>query len=231
MKKRFLHLFHAIGEGRFLYLLVALLLYMVLPPFLKRLGLIRLNLLYDIYMMFVLLAAVFAVSERKLERNIAIVLVVPIILGLWLYKVKAIPALGLLFQVPVILFFGYAVISILGHIFRRQEVTLHIIFAAVSVYLLLGICWSSIFVLIERFIPGSFNMPGDTAMITTSTFTYFSFVTLTTLGYGDITPVSSEARALATIEAVLGQIYMTVLIAWLVGVYVSRKGSEKGNRR
>jgi voltage-gated potassium channel Kch len=54
-------------------------------------------------------------------------------------------------------------------------------------------------------------------------FEYFSFVTITTLGYGDITPVTDKASALALIEAFVGQIYLVVLVAWLVGMYVSRR--------
>jgi Na+/H+-dicarboxylate symporter len=63
----------------------------------------------------------------------------------------------------------------------------------------------------------------------TTTALYFSFVTLTTLGYGDITPVSTAARMLATIQAVIGQMYLTVLVARFVGMHISQAGERRRN--
>lgn len=72
----------------------------------------------------------------------------------------------------------------------------------------------------ETFQPGSFQMPQGT--INQATFTYYSYVTLTTLGYGDITPISTPARSLALLEAMMGQLYLAVLIARLVGIHIAQ---------
>ena len=77
--------------------------------------------------------------------------------------------------------------------------------------------------LLELAIPGSFSFPDAAVRNETVRFQYLSFVTITTLGYGDITPVTNKASALTLLEAVIGQIYMVVLVAWLVGMHVSRK--------
>ena len=71
--------------------------------------------------------------------------------------------------------------------------------------------------------PASVHCTEKGHRLETMRFEYFSFVTITTLGYGDITPLTNRASALALIEALIGQIYLVVLVAWLVGMYVSRK--------
>ena len=77
--------------------------------------------------------------------------------------------------------------------------------------------------ILELVSPGSFSFPDKKSWGETMQFEYFSFVTITTLGYGDITPLTDKASALAMIEALVGQIYLVVLVAWLVGMHVSRK--------
>jgi hypothetical protein len=124
-------------------------------------------------------------------------------------------------------FLGLVSAAILTFVFSAREVTRHVIFAAISVYLLFGIVWSIIYLILETLAPGSFAVLVDSPLDVTSYLTYFSFVTLTTVGYGDITPISLKAKAFANLEGLIGQIYMTVLIAWLVGLYVSRKYSAR----
>ena len=111
-------------------------------------------------------------------------------------------------------------------------VTLDIIAAGISVYLFFGNICGFIYAIIARVDSNAFNIPETTAsylgdsLIDLSSSMYFSFVTLTTLGYGDITPINDFARSLAFLEAATGQIYLTVLIASLVGIHIST--SEKG---
>jgi voltage-gated potassium channel Kch len=83
--------------------------------------------------------------------------------------------------------------------------------------------WAFAYMILELVVPGSFSQPGGSIRAETMRFEYFSFITITTLGYGDITPLSNRASALALLEALIGQIYLVVLVAWLVGMYVSRK--------
>lgn len=104
-----------------------------------------------------------------------------------------------------------------------------LIIGSICLYLLLGLMWGFIYIAIDQLYPDSFNYdflhiievydPMPELM-------YFSMVTLTTLGYGDITPLSSPARAMATMQAVTGQIYLTVLVARLVGMHIAQK--QKG---
>jgi hypothetical protein len=120
---------------------------------------------------------------------------------------------------------------ILIHVTTVPTVTRDIVKGAVCAYLLFGIAWAVLYSLIEYVQPGSFAMPTPNEevsrdlFLTSGRFTpflYYSFVTLTTLGYGDMTPVSDVARMLSVLQAIFGSVYLAVVIAGLVGVWVSR---------
>ena len=107
---------------------------------------------------------------------------------------------------------------------KAEHVTPDLVFGAVAAYLLLGICWGGLYTLIEKIQPGSFSF-GEGLSEASSLF-YYSFVTLTTLGYGDILPLSKIARTAAYLEAVTGVMFTAILIAGLVGSI--RLGRMKG---
>jgi len=107
----------------------------------------------------------------------------------------------------------------------RERAPAHRITGAVTIYLLLGLIWTRLYQLLESVSPGSFRFPAGEEL-NAAALTYFSFVTLATLGYGDITPVSLIARDLAVLEAVMGQLYLVILISWLVSQGVAKSGKE-----
>ena len=119
--------------------------------------------------------------------------------------------------------FAFAVISILNYIFNEETVTRQTISAAVAVYLLIALMWTFIYRVFGLLYPGSFAIAHSKLLDAENIYLYFSFVTITTLGYGDITPIGSQAIALSVLEAITGQIYLVVVVAWFVGMYVSRK--------
>jgi len=116
---------------------------------------------------------------------------------------------------------------ILGQIFREGPTTSHRIMGAVAVYLIIGMVWSVAYYLVAIWIPGAFSIqgpsaPGDTESLQSQLF-YFSFVTLTSIGYGDIAAVHQAARMLVILEGVVGQLYPAILIARLVSLHVQSK--------
>jgi hypothetical protein len=121
------------------------------------------------------------------------------------------------------------VIIILSHITREKHVTEDVIFGAIVAYLLMAIMWSFMYSVVEDLHPGSFVIPEGPVKHSQFLFTYFSFVTIATLGYGDITPLTAAACSLSILEAIIGQIYLVVVVAWLVGMFVSQ--SIAGNSR
>ncbi len=114
-------------------------------------------------------------------------------------------------------FFVFSTIMAIGfRISHEERVNGDVIRGGICVYFLLGILWFLMYQIIVFFAPTAFSMPEE---FTTSSLFYFSFTTLTTLGYGDITPTNSFAMALTNAEALVGQIYPAIVIAKLVSLY------------
>jgi hypothetical protein len=118
----------------------------------------------------------------------------------------------------------FVCVVMLGGIYRRPVVTAESVSASLTVYLFLGTIWASAYTLVEHLAPGAFYGLSDGGItLARRELFYYSFVTLTTLGYGDIGPVNEVARALVITEAVVGQLYLVVLVASLVGMFLSQK--------
>lgn len=118
------------------------------------------------------------------------------------------------------LFFVVLGTTFMVDILRAPNISFDQISGALCVYLIIGTVWSFLFAIVLKYDPAAIKFPHTSQSEThlSGTLTYFSFVTLTTLGYGDIHPVSQSARTLCWVEAVIGQIFMTVLVARLVGL-------------
>jgi voltage-gated potassium channel len=113
-----------------------------------------------------------------------------------------------------------------AHAFRQivvgNNISANRIIGAICVYLLIGVIWSLFYSLLEVGVPGSFKGLMEQSSVDWSPdWVYYSFVTLTTLGYGDITPLTFSARALSYFEAIVGQFYLAIMVAGLVGAYLS----------
>ena len=109
-------------------------------------------------------------------------------------------------------------------IYSRPIVTAESVSASLTVYLLLGTIWASAYTLVEYLSAGSFyGLSGGGIAVARRELFYYSFVTLTTLGYGDIGPTSEVARSLVITQAVVGQLYLVVLVASLVGMFLNQR--------
>lgn len=115
---------------------------------------------------------------------------------------------------------GFAIYQILGHLFRQRRATLQMLWAGITVYLLTGFLCASLYTAMTIHDPDTFRMPGieDPRF---SDMLYFSFVTLSTLGYGDIVPVSTKARSVAILESTLGVLYIATIIGRLAAISVN----------
>ena len=134
-----------------------------------------------------------------------------------------------------VVFMIMVALTILIDLFRSRKVSGDTLAGAVCVYLLIAVIWGYFFLLIEVIVPGSFSFTQGHARMQLwisqefFPFFYFSMVTITTVGYGDMSPVSSEAQTFATIEALIGQIYLTILVARLVGMYIVHQQNDNEN--
>ena len=126
----------------------------------------------------------------------------------------------------VLVFFSLSCIIAVYDVLFGGTIDINRLVGAVCIYLLSGSLWGIVYFLLSVISPASFvGITGETWSEQLNEFTYHSFVTLTTLGYGDITPAAPVARTLNYLEAVLGQLYLTVLVASLVGIHIASRRS------
>ena len=166
---------------------------------------------------------VFAIWEGSRHRALTFGILAPLLVAIVISR-----SLGALFVAVV---GGF----LLRKMWQLRHVTLDSIGGGLAVYLLLGVGWTHLYALVEAVEPGSFftrAIDGSSHRIieyTSGTYPqlfFFSFVTLTTLGYGDILPVSSAAKGLAIAEAIVGPVFLAILMARLVGLYVAQESRE-----
>ena len=208
---------------RFLFLLISLVAFVAVVPVLEGLG--QGGMIFTIFYSTILLSAAYAVSESRGYFILALILAGPAFVLRWINNFLEGPWLVFVADVLTVLFLLLIAMLILSHVLKAERVSKEKIFGALSVYLLLGVIWAFLFIIVEFLMPGSFRY-GQGAL-TGAEMVYYSFVTLTTLGYGDIVPISPSVRALATLEALTGQLYLTVLVARLVGLQITH--SIRGN--
>lgn len=181
----------------------------------------------------VLFAAVLAVGGRKRSLRLAIVLASPPLIARWLHHLMPDLVPEAFFMASFVVFMAFVVGQFLRFILRAPRVNSEVLCAAVSTYLLLALLWASLYALVARLVPDSFTgLPTGEPFLRGFKALYFSCITLTTVGYGDISPASGPARMLAMAEAITGTMYMAVLVARLVSVYTveAAESAPSGNR-
>ncbi len=208
------------------YLLLSLVLILLAYPIVSEYEAGRFIL--DVFVSLLLLTSLMAAVKTRRSLRFGLVLVVIIVIARWAETATGAPPLIFFSFITSTIFWSYVVVEILIDIFLyRKTVTADMIFGALSVYLLIGIVFSFVYVILETLVPGSFDglafSVGDDNHREFHRFMYFSFVTITTLGYGDLLPILPAARAFAYMEAIVGQIYLTVLVARLVGMHIAQK--------
>jgi hypothetical protein len=208
-------------------LLIALALFFMWAPFVEEIegGELIVSCLFSL----VLLAGVVAVADSKRVLVIAIVLAIPAIAGRWINHFRPDLVPPAVFLVAGLILIAFVVGNLLRFVLRAPSVNTEVLCASISAYLMLGLMWTIAYWLVDQLTPGgafSFNTNAGTRSINGFNGFYFSFITLSTVGYGDITPVSKMARWLAAMEAMTGLLYVAVLIARLVALYSSPKSDD-----
>jgi len=204
--------------------LAALVLMLVATPFVEGL---KQGQLYEAVLFTVVMCTGLIASGSR--RRLAFALASFALAATWLNQLwpRAYPALT--FILPGMAFLVVVTASLLRFVLRAKQVDAEVLCAGISVYLILGLLWGLAYTLVAQVNPNafSFSTPSGTAT-TMSGFTaiYFSFTTLATLGYGDITPAADIARMLAMLEAMTGTLFVGVMIARLVSLYSASGQSQ-----
>src|SRR5262245_9830583 len=219
----------AYSERRFGVLLVILAVLLAGPPVLFGFGLSEAW--FDGLLALLLVAAILSLCFERRQRLFALLLGIPTVLlsvgGHALPGEASAPVLVAGRLCDVLFLLGASVL-IVKSLFSPRTLTFDSVLGAVCGYLFLGLAWAVLYGMIEEIRPGSFAISprlvtgGEVARPLPHVLTYYSFVTLTTVGYGDISPVSSAARTLAWMEAITGQFYLAVIVAGLVSVLAAK---------
>jgi hypothetical protein len=170
----------------------------------------------------ILVAGIFATANHHAVRVGIVALAVIALASHWANVLVGGRVAHMIAASAAVVFFIVQVWFLTLRVFRDGEVTINRILGAVAVYLLLGLLWAEAYLVVYLAVPGAFHFApaGDPPI---AEMVYFSFVTLTTLGYGDITAVHPFARSLVMMEGLVGQLYPAILLARLVTQYQGRK--------
>lgn len=216
-------------KTNFLYLLLGLLILLIAVPLADHLNLVSAPMVRGIVFSMLLLVGIWSLKGGGRYFGIGMAFVIAGVI----LNVISINTHSTFFQYMSLLgLIGFMLVAItytLRQVVTGTEINTNRLVGAICVYLLLGVIWAMTYTLIELLTPGSFS--GFTPMQDEgwdSEWLYFSFVTMTTLGYGDVLPVSAIARVFAYMQAVFGQFYVAMLVAGLVSAYISDRQS-RGN--
>jgi hypothetical protein len=216
--------------GSMVALLLLLLINVFVVPFTVAPDGVFARIARDVLLSLILLSGVAAVSDHRLQFTVAALVAGVAILvrwSIWLFPPEKTP--GFIDETTL---FSLSILSgVIGiKVFSGGTVTFDRILGAVALYIMIGVIWAEAYQLVGIRVAGAFAGITHTGVpVDHSNWIYFSFVTLTTVGYGDITPVAQAARSLSIFEALIGQLYPAIVLARLVSLHAASEGSGTGS--
>jgi len=224
-KHPLLHLIFLQKNNRFLVLLISLVLFFVCFPIVEHS--IIATLILNLFFMLIIFSGILAISDTRRPFRTSLSLAFLSVVFRWTHYFYQLDLWLILEHSTNILFWTYITVHLLKFILHQHIITAELIYAALAVYFIFGLAWASIYQVIEISNPASFSISNADSTKQNFIFQmwYFSMVTLTTLGYGDIAPVTMTARVFVVLEAIMGQFYLAVLIANLVGRRIAQEKS------
>lgn len=217
-------------ENNFYYMFAALLVFLVLLPFLEDFAAVPDSLVQPVSIICLLAIGVWSFRDSISAFRLGIGLVVfGTVVNIVSWQSES-ALLSLMALGPFAAFLVLAIINALKKVIFGQAMTTNRLVGVVCVYLLLGILWATLYSALYHLDPTAFaGVPVDQKADLGITWVYYSFVTLTTLGYGDVLPTSISAKVLAFSEAILGVFYMATLVAMLVSAYAA-EAADSGDQ-
>ncbi len=204
---------------RMFWLLVALILTLVVSPIIDMYGESSHRLYLALLTTVLMISAVYAASVSRVGRIVGIVLATVWVLLAWFRLFSDTLNATMWSDIALMILLFYVLVILIGRTVALKETDFDGMCGAVAAYFLIAAAWGVSYRVIETVAPGSFSISGQILESAGSHWLYFSLTTITTLGYGDITPASPFARMWSTLEASAGVLYIALLIARLISLY------------
>jgi voltage-gated potassium channel len=215
-----------IARKRFHLLLFCTIMVLILPAF-SGPGSLS-NLLFWVTITFLFLQSLVAANLKRSRKNVARIIVVGLILITWL---KPVGIDSIIIEIIKTAAFAAFFIFVVYYLFRfirqAKDASMDVLITAINIYLLIGIVGASIASLLEKLYPDAYNLPAHLNPDKMISFFYYSFITMSTVGYGDITPTIPETQALAYFLAITGQLYVAIIIAFIIGKFMAQTNKEE----
>jgi len=215
------------NKGTYFYLLMILMFTMfILPLTPERISTsILLNLVFSLIM----LLGVYSLGRNRKVFWVGLLIMAPALISRWTsYFIDSQFVYGIA-EISISFFLFFTFIMIIGHILQEKKISLDTLYGGIVAYLFIALCFSSLYNGIHIFNNNAFLFNGALESIgksidaqTFGDFTYYSLITLSTVGYGEITPFSPYARFASALQGILGQLYLTIFLARLVGMHIAQ---------
>ena len=212
-----------VGHGPCSYLLVSLFLLLFIYPYYIDEGPIG-KIIVSIIFSMILITGSYATGHNRRSLVFGVALAIVALTLHWLHLVETHPIMFRVLSLIYIIFLTYTIGAVLHYLLVKGPVTADKLHGALAAFIMLAFLWAFLYTLLEDIFPHSFSIGnGDTDKSNLFyVLLYFSFTTLTTVGFGDITPITHQARSLVIIEQLIGVFFVAVLIARLAGLYPPR---------
>ena len=214
-------------KGNFAYLLVSLLGFLLAIAVLAQYPQIGGDQVVMFLIEGTLIFGIWSIAPQRIWFRVGFILISVGAINILLHAIFAHEWALYVNLVVALLFYLFTTMLAFEAMFTGEQIDLNMIMGSVCVYILVGITWSILYFFESVIHPGAFNgIVVEVGKQRFSDLLYYSYVTLSTLGYGDITPVTPIARTLAFLEALFGQFYIAILVASFVGMHISVRRSK-----
>lgn len=219
-----LHFFHKISpkENKYLLLLFSLISLLLVSPFFQDTNVARFY--FSSLITVVLISGLYADYERKRLDYIEITLGFSALVFTWIdFFIINNSTLDLITQVTYSAYFLYFTIELITRIVISNEISANLVYASIAGFFMLGLCGATMASVLELALPEAYKLPENVSFHKFENFIYYSFVTITTVGYGDMLPIHPASKTLAIILCVSGHLYTTIVLAIIIGKFISAK--------
>ena len=220
---------HIFFRHRFGILFVLLICVLLIPPYFQAAAWI--DTLWSSLFTCVLLWALYSIAGTQRVMLLAALVLIPTLASTWLIEDSQQKSLAYIDNITNIIYFGLICFYLSKYILTSNRATLEVIFAAMCLYIMLAVLWAAIYTNLELYYVGAFSFNGqfstEAGIDSTKLFRqmiYFSFVTISTLGYGDVLPLHRVAQNWAAVETMIGQFYIAIILARLVSLHTVEGG-------